>query len=47
MKGYSGLFELRIKQGSNIFRLFYFFEKERVVIITSGFVKKEQKTDKR
>ncbi|WP_176091470.1 type II toxin-antitoxin system RelE/ParE family toxin [Leptospira alexanderi] len=46
IKGYSGLFELRIKQGSNIFRLFYFFEKERVVIITSGFVKKEQKTDK-
>nr|WP_303047225.1 type II toxin-antitoxin system RelE/ParE family toxin [Leptospira alexanderi] len=29
-----------------MFRLFYFFEKERVVIITSGFVKKEQKTDK-
>ncbi|PJZ76296.1 type II toxin-antitoxin system RelE/ParE family toxin [Leptospira neocaledonica] len=46
IQGYAGLFELRIKQGSNICRLFYFFEKGRVVIITSGFVKKDQKTDK-
>ncbi|EQA36067.1 Gp49-like PF05973 family protein [Leptospira inadai serovar Lyme str. 10] len=46
IQGYTGLFELRIKQGSNICRLFYFFEKGRVVIITSGFVKKDQKTDK-
>ncbi|MBM9591701.1 type II toxin-antitoxin system RelE/ParE family toxin [Leptospira sp. 201903075] len=44
--GINGLFELRVKQGSNICRFFYFFEKEKIVIITSGFIKKDQKTDK-
>ncbi|MBM9575544.1 type II toxin-antitoxin system RelE/ParE family toxin [Leptospira sp. 201903070] len=46
IQGFEGLFELRIKQGSNICRFFYFFEKGRVVILTSGYVKKEQKTSK-
>ncbi|MCG6170119.1 type II toxin-antitoxin system RelE/ParE family toxin [Leptospira sp. FAT2] len=46
IQGYEGLFELRIKQGSNICRFFYFFEKDRVVILTSGYIKKEQKTSK-
>ncbi|TGN17492.1 type II toxin-antitoxin system RelE/ParE family toxin [Leptospira idonii] len=46
IQGYTGLFELRIKQGSNICRLFYFFQKRKVIIITSGFIKKDQKTDK-
>ncbi|WP_232371625.1 type II toxin-antitoxin system RelE/ParE family toxin [Leptospira ainazelensis] len=41
-----GLFELRVKQGSNICRFFYFFEKDKIVIITSGYVKKDQKTNK-
>nr|WP_241548289.1 type II toxin-antitoxin system RelE/ParE family toxin [Leptospira yasudae] len=27
-------------------RFFYFFEKDRVVILTSGYIKKEQKTSK-
>lgn len=44
--GINGLFELRVKQGSNICRFFYFFEKDKIVIITSGFIKKDQKTDK-
>lgn len=44
--GFSGLFELRIKQGSNICRFFYFFEKDKIIIITSGFIKKDQKTDR-
>ncbi|TGK30994.1 type II toxin-antitoxin system RelE/ParE family toxin [Leptospira gomenensis] len=46
IQGYEGLFELRIKQGTNICRFFYFFEKDRVVILTSGYIKKEQKTSK-
>jgi len=44
--GVYGLFELRVKQGSNICRFFYFFERNKIVIITSGFIKKDQKTDK-
>lgn len=44
--GFTGLFELRIKQGSNICRFFYFFEKDKIIIITSGFIKKDQKTDR-
>ncbi|BDA80223.1 hypothetical protein LPTSP3_g31530 [Leptospira kobayashii] len=40
------LFELRVKQGSNICRFFYFFERDKIVIITSGYVKKDQKTNK-
>ncbi len=46
IQGYEGLFELRIKQGTNICRFFYFFEKDRVIILTSGYIKKEQKTSK-
>ncbi|WP_061285966.1 type II toxin-antitoxin system RelE/ParE family toxin [Leptospira interrogans] len=45
-KKIEGLFELRIKQGSNICRFFYFFEKDRIVILISGYIKKEQKTSK-
>lgn len=39
-----GLFELRIKTGSNISRCFYFFRKGRRIIVTNGFVKKSQRT---
>lgn len=46
IQGFEGLFELQIKQSSNICRFFYFFEKDRVVILTSGYIKKEQKTSK-
>lgn len=39
-----GLFELRIKFSSNITRIFYFYYKEKTIIILNGFVKKSQKT---
>jgi len=39
-----GLFELRVKQGTNITRVLYFFMIDREIIITHGFVKKTQKT---
>ena len=40
-----GLFELRTKLGSNITRIFYFFDGKKI-ILTNGFVKKTQKTPK-
>jgi phage-related protein len=42
--GEKSLFELRI--GTDISRLFYFHLKEKKFVITSGFVKKTDKTDK-
>lgn len=35
-----GIFELRVKQGSNISRVLYFFVVGNKVILTNGFVKK-------
>ena len=43
VKGYKGLFELRIKQSSNIVRLFYFQHHGTIFVVTSGYVKKSQK----
>jgi phage-related protein len=43
--GVEGLYELRVKQGNNICRLFYFHFRDKVYIITSGYVKKDMKTD--
>ena len=39
-----GLFELRTEQGNNITRLFYFFEKEQIIVADHGIIKKSQKT---
>lgn len=39
-----GIFELRIKQSSNITRVLYFFYVGGKIILTNGFVKKTQKT---
>ena len=38
-----GLYEIRIQQGSDIFRIFCFFDDKKLVIITNGFQKKTQK----
>jgi phage-related protein len=38
------LFEIRVSFGNNIFRIFCFFDKNRLVIILNGFQKKTQKT---
>jgi len=38
------LWECRIQFASNAYRIFCFFEKNSVVILTHGFVKKTQKT---
>ena len=39
-----GIFELRIKQGSDISRVLYFFFVGNKIILTNGFVKKTRKT---
>lgn len=39
-----GLYEIRVQLGRRIFRLFCFFDGERVVILLCGFQKKTQKT---
>ncbi len=41
-----GLYEARIKLGSNIWRVFCFFDKGKLVILLNGFQKKSQKTPK-
>jgi len=46
IKGAKGLFELRVQQGNNICRLFYFHRENRIFIITSGYIKKTMKTDR-
>ena len=44
--GTSGLYEARIKLGSNIWRVFCFFDNNKLVILLNGFQKKTQKTPK-
>jgi len=46
MEGTDGLFEMRIKVGSNIFRVFCFLDKGNLIIILNGFQKKTDKTPK-
>src|SRR6056297_2110096 len=45
--GEKGLFEARIKLGSNIWRVFCFFDEGKLVIRLNGFAKKTEKTPKR
>ena len=45
--GTNGLYEIRIQTGSDIFRIFCFFDKENLVVIGNGFQKKTQKTPKK
>jgi phage-related protein len=41
-----GLFEIRVQQGSDIFRIFCFFDRGKLVILANGFQKKMAKTPK-
>lgn len=38
------LYEIRVQVGSNIFRIFCFFDSNNLVIVGNGFQKKSQKT---
>ena len=42
-----GLYEIRIQAGSNIFRIFCFFDHGKLVVLVNGFQKKTQKTPKK
>lgn len=42
----AGLWELRIRAGTDILRILYTFEKGRIIILLHVFIKKKQKTPK-
>lgn len=39
-----GLYEIRVKQGSDIYRIFCFFDDGKLIVLANGFQKKSQKT---
>lgn len=41
-----GIYEVRIKQGTNIFRVMSFFENDKLILTINGFRKKGRKTPK-
>jgi phage-related protein len=41
-----GLFEIRVQQGSDIFRIFCFFDQGKLIVLANGFHKKTQKIPK-
>lgn len=46
LEGTDGLYEIRVKLGSEIFRIFCFFDEGKLVVLANGFQKKTQKTPK-
>ena len=47
LTGTTGLYEIRIEYGSDIYRFFSFFDKGKLIILINGFQKKTQKTPKK
>ena len=43
LEGTDGLFEIKIKVGSDIYRIFCFFDKGNLVILLDGFQKKSER----
>jgi phage-related protein len=44
--GSTGIYEVRVEVGSDIYRVFSFFDKGQLVVLLNGFQKKSQKTPK-
>lgn len=44
IEGSDGLYEIRVKAGRNIFRIFCFFDEGKLIIVLNAFQKKTQKT---
>jgi len=42
-----GLYEIRVQTGNNIFRIFCFFDRGKLVVLVNGFQKKTHKTPKK
>ncbi len=47
IEGTTGLYEIRVQFGSDIYRIFCFFEDNKLVVLANGFHKKTQKTPKK
>jgi len=43
----TGLYEILVESGGNIFKVFCFFDKGKMIILINGFQKKSQKTPKK
>ena len=46
LSGTTGLYEIRVEVGSDIFRVFCFFDEGQLIVLINGFQKKSQKTPK-
>ncbi len=44
LEGTDGLYELRVKVGSDIYRIFCFFDEGNLIVLLHGFQKKSEKT---
>lgn len=42
----TGIYEVRVEVGSDIYRVFSFFDKGSLIVLANGFQKKTQKTPK-
>jgi phage-related protein len=47
LEGTDGLYEIRVQSGSDIFRIFCFFDENNLVVVGHGFQKKTQRTPER
>ena len=47
LTGTTGLFEIRVEIGSDIFRVFSFFDEGQLIVLVNGFQKKSLKTPKK
>jgi phage-related protein len=46
LEGTKGLYEIRVQQGNDIFRILCFFDEGKIVVLANGFQKKTNKTPK-
>jgi phage-related protein len=44
LEGTDGIYEMRVKVGSDIYRIFCFFDQGQLIILLNGFQKKKDKT---
>jgi len=44
LDGSDGIYEIRVQSGSDIYRIFCFFDDNNLVVVGHGFQKKSQKT---
>jgi phage-related protein len=47
LTGTDGLYEIRVQAGNGIFRIFCFFDEDKLIILLNGFQKKTQKTPRK